>query len=152
MKILGIDPGIKNTGFCLINDDFSVLDSGVSPASIDLIEKFLSYEPDVVVIERFVHYQTKMVDVEKVNRFIGMLEYAFKDRNLILVRAVDWQKEIFGKLGVLPVLFGKPRRKVNSKEVAKKYFRKTFKTEHEADAFFLACYGNLTTFGKNLPL
>jgi len=140
-KILGVDPGIQNTGFCLIDDYLTVLKSGVKPASISLIEELKSYEPNVVVIERFVYFKSKQVDYETINRFIGMLEYAFKDRRVVLVRSVDWQKEVFGKLGELPVVVGKPKVKVSSRKVAKKHFNLQFNTEHEADAFFLAKFG-----------
>lgn len=124
-----------------MDNKIEVLDSGVEKASADLVDKFLEMNPEIVVVERFVSYKGKQVDMEKVNRFIGMLEYAFRDKKLILVKAIDWQISVLKKLKALPPIFGKGRKKFSAKATVKQYFRKTFKSEHEADAFLLAYYG-----------
>lgn len=150
MLVLGVDPGIKNTGFCLIDKNVEVIESGVVPANIDTVNRFTEFNPDVVAIERFVSYKGKFVDLELINRFIGMLEYAFSSKHVILVKAIDWQIGILKDEKSLPKKFsrnGTSPKKFRARDYAYKQFGKKFKTEHEADAFLLAYYG-LSQFKK----
>ena len=142
--VLGIDPGLKNTAYCLIDKDLNVLDVGLDEASFSLVDYLLSLSPSLVVLERFVHFQSKPIDIEKINRFIGALHYAFdKVTKVILVRSVEWQTELLKEYKRLPKIFGKgkKREKFSAKKFTKEIFGKTFKTEHEADAFLMAVYG-----------
>lgn len=142
--ILGIDPGLKNTAFCLIDNNLNVLEVGLAKASFSLIDSLLSFSPSLVVLERFVHFQSRPIDIEKINRFIGAVHYAFdKITNVILIRSVEWQTELLKEYKKLPRIFGKNKRKekFSARKFAKEVFNKTFKTEHEADAFLMAVYG-----------
>lgn len=144
LSVLGIDPGLKNTAYCLIDTDLNVLKSGLAEASFSLIDLLLKMSPSLVVLERFVHFQSKPIDIEEINRFIGAIHYAFsKTTEVILVRSVDWQTELLKHYRRLPKVFGKgkKRSKFSARRFAKEIFHKTFKTEHEADAFLMAVYG-----------
>jgi Holliday junction resolvasome RuvABC endonuclease subunit len=148
MRILGIDPGVKNTGFVLVdwsNSTPTVLQTSVKPLTKELVVSLadLTPAPDRVVIEKFVVYRGRGVDVEEVARRIGWLEFAFWQRGVepTLVRAVEWQTGVLAELGRLPKA-GK-RFQLKARKLVEELFGLKFKTEHEADAFLMTYWAKL---------
>lgn len=145
MIIVGIDPGIKNSGITITEftspEDFKVLDSLVLPIK-EVIDYLEQKEFSKIVIERFVQYGlTANVDYEIINREIGKLEYfseKIKKVQLLMPRAIDWQVDILKYFKQMDKL-----KKFNARKFCKEQFNLTFKTEHEADAFLLSYFGHM---------
>ena len=108
MRILGIDPGMKSTGVCLLEycrDWSSILKTVTitTPPDFDIIrrvcfifdaveELVMEEAPNLIGIEDFVDQKTTLtVDAQDVNRVIGAL-YLFSERcPIFMLGAADWK-------------------------------------------------------------
>lgn len=138
MLVIGIDPGLKNTGVAILEDG-KYKESFVRPACFELVDSLVDLNPDLVGIERYVNYGAP-VDLEMINRFIGWLEYAFRSK-VKMYRAIDWQKQLLSEYGSFPIKYsrqGKIKRKFKARDFVRSEFNLDLKTEHEADAFLIA--------------
>jgi len=145
MKLLTIDPGLKNAGYVFAEffprkNLLVITETGTAELTLPFVEQLAAEKPDVAVIEKFVVYKGKGVDVEEFARRIGWLEYALwkAGTSVELVKAVDWQTRILAKFSALP----KKGQKYNlkAKSFLKEKFGITLPTEHEADAALIATY------------
>lgn len=162
---VGIDPGVVNTGLCVLgieNEEVKACYSTVfNPskyenvilAAEDFYNTFLISDViDLVTIERYVSYKGVLSSTtEAVLMYIGALCSNLNNNKVSysLTRAVDWKIQLSKHL-FKTTDFKNPSTKLDKKfslAAAEKITNTKFKTNHEADAACLAYMGYLN--GRN---
>lgn len=148
---LGIDPGLRNIGLALLNEEgqfvksahFDLVDLPIKE-SVDKIEGFIdSADISEAFIERFVPYKGVLSpSAEQILMIIGGIEYMLASKGAVVnkARAIDW-KPILCKWAVRNLGFKNPSTSFDKKfdlAMAKALTGVEFKTDHEGDAACLA--------------
>ena len=171
---LGIDPGLKDLGWALVTEDFSVIETGVINSfdaeddKVDLVEgssniptygirktiwtlsnKVLGTPPSVegTGMERFVSYADKQTALsEPINILIGGLLFTMP--SVYLCRASDWK--IFLGHHLLQTRGWRNPSSARDKDMSfalcKEFTGKVPATSHEADAICLAITRSLKSW------
>jgi hypothetical protein len=164
MHYLGIDPGWKNLGVVLMDQDGKILLSKTVDCSgfATLAEAVDDAIPAGIPIrgafmERYVTYGrgTPNKDTESTQKVIGALEYALQKRGVKvdLWRAIDW-KTILCKHLVVTKGFSNPSKTMDKKfssAAAKAASGASAVNSHEADATCL-CYMAWRKYGNETVL
>ena len=149
MIIMGIDPGIANIGFGLIeSSDTSYIVSGcirTYPRSsqtrrlysigIKISRLIEAMNPDVIVIEDFIPFRQRK-NMGQISQAYGVIQYVCEcsSARVIIVRPNIWMRK----------LLGLTQTAAFSKLKIQKYVERTLgmesKIEHEAEALGLALY------------
>lgn len=108
MLIMGIDPGTRNTGLCLINHDgdrstIIKTQTVTTLKGLDLIKQIckiydavfyavMEGSPELIGIEEF-SYQGRTItdDAQNVNRVIGVLYLLSNFAPIMMLQAADWK-------------------------------------------------------------
>lgn len=156
---LGIDPGWKNLGVVLMDENGVVLVSKtVDCSAFPTLKEAVDYViPNVdiqgVFMERYVTYGrgTPNKDTESTQKIIGALEYALQNRGakVDLWRAIDWKTTLCKHL-VVTKGFSNPSESLDkkfSKAAAKAVSGSSSVNSHEADATCL-CYMAWKKYGN----
>lgn len=151
-NFLGIDPGIANTGYCLVNytkkDGYNCVKMGTIRTKPDmemgtrllmihnhLCELNSAYAIDDITIEN-VFFSRNVKSAMTTAKVIGLVElYAARDNIPIRVVTPQQVKTASG--------FGGKAEKKTIKEVMSKIVRAKLRNSHEADAAAAAVYGIL---------
>lgn len=157
---LGIDPGIKNLGYAILDDENKLVTSGTFSA-LDSNRDF-THAVDMLVnlakvngvrmagIERYVTYaQAANSNTEKVNMLIGALVYALTKVGVetVLVRAIEWKPRVCKRLFKDKKFTNPSKSKKMDKEfsdaAAACITGQVLKTNHESDSVCLAYYSGV---------
>lgn len=152
MRILALDPGVKNFAFAIIDDaDDQVYDEPtglipedylVNPSTLYADDRFCDYinhmieniQPDVIVAERYQYRGSSSVDSECINQMLGKISVLARIRSVkfVLLTPVQWKSHYRKVLGL------RKGEKFNSKQSAR--LAPSVLNEHERDALLLGRY------------
>jgi crossover junction endodeoxyribonuclease RuvC len=149
VRVMGIDPGIANVGFGVIESNYSVLVSGTlltkprmrTEHRIYSIARRIDHlikatDPDVIVIEEFIPFRNRR-SMSQIDKACGAIIYvAYKSAaEVILVRPNVWMRKVLRLTSTARF----------SKLTIQRYVDKTLgvktRVEHEAEALGMALYG-----------
>jgi len=146
MIVLGIDPGLLNPAFVILDKNLDIVSSCVFHTKLygearkqEIYNKFKSiltdHTIDLVVIEGYSYMSTRnMKTLLEQAELTGMMKaYIFKQKyKLIIVPPSRWKKYALGK--------GNVKKPMIPQQVYKIY-KKEFKSPDEVDAFCIATVG-----------
>lgn len=157
---LGIDPGTRNLGVAVTDDDGRILHSevldmhelgGIVKIVHVLVGIATKYNTITLGIERFVAYAGRhSAATEEILMLIGAIVFVFETANhkITLYRAIEWKPALCKHL-VKTSKFSNPSTSFDKKyshAAAECIVKQKVKTDHEADAI---CLSRMWTINEN---